>query len=105
MLQLNNNVGTDSTGDLPKRLWTQLRHLSHMDRKNRSQIYVGNAAVGVQGDSIVWAVNASSIPCFVVPTSRNLAVASPGVNKIGRVGYANVRQRRLPARGTSRCPK
>jgi hypothetical protein len=31
MLQLNNNVGTDSTGDLPKRLWTQLRHLSHMD--------------------------------------------------------------------------
>jgi hypothetical protein len=43
------NVGADSTGDLPKRLWTQLRHLSHMDRKNRSQIDVGNAAAGGTG--------------------------------------------------------
>jgi hypothetical protein len=41
---------------------------------------------------MVWAADASSIPNFVVPTSRNLAVASPGVNKIDRLGYANVRQ-------------
>jgi hypothetical protein len=45
----NKNVGTGSTGDIPKRFWTQLRHLSHIDRKNRSQIVVGNAAAGGTG--------------------------------------------------------
>jgi hypothetical protein len=47
---------------------------------------------GVQGDSMEWAADASSIPCLAVPTSRNLAVASPGVNEFGQPGYANVRQ-------------
>jgi hypothetical protein len=50
MVQLKiKDVETNSTGDLPKRLWTQLRHLSHMDCKNRSQIDVGNAAAGGTG--------------------------------------------------------
>jgi hypothetical protein len=38
---------------------------------------------------------------IAVPTSRNLAVASPSVNKIGCLGYANVRQKRLLSLGTS----
>ncbi len=47
-----------------------------------------------------WAADASSITCLAVPTSRNLAVASPGVNKFGCLGYANVRQKWLPSLGT-----
>src|ERR1700722_10281933 len=50
---------------------------------------------------MVWADDASSITCLAVPTSRNLAVASPSVNKIGCLGYANVRQKRLLSLGTS----
>jgi hypothetical protein len=50
---------------------------------------------------MVWADDASSITCLAVPTSRNLAVASPGVNKFSWLGYANVRQKRLPSPGTS----
>jgi hypothetical protein len=48
-----------------------------------------------------WAADASSITCLAVPTSRNLAVASPGVNKFSWLEYANVRQKRLPSLGTS----
>ena len=54
---------------------------------------------------MVWAADASSIPCLAVPTSRNLAVASPGVNKFGWLGYANVRQKRLPSHGTHAVTK
>jgi hypothetical protein len=54
---------------------------------------------------MVWADDASSITCLAVPTSRNLAVASPGVNKFGGSGYANVRQKRLPSLGTSSLGK
>jgi hypothetical protein len=60
---------------------------------------------GVQGDSMECAADASSIPCLAVPTSRNLAVTSPGVNEFGRPGYANVRQWRLPPHSTYGCPK
>ncbi len=50
---------------------------------------------------MVWAADASSITCLMVPTSRNLAVAPRGVNKFGCLEYANVRQKRLPSLGTS----
>jgi hypothetical protein len=49
---------------------------------------------------MVWADDASSITCLAVPTSRNLAVASPGVNKFSCLGYANVCQKGLPPLGT-----
>ncbi len=83
-----------------KPLWTQLRHLSPMDRKNQKLNHVAKAAVGGTGLSMVWAANASSITSLVVPTSRNLAGAPPGVNKFSGMGYANVRQKRLPSLGT-----
>ncbi len=51
---------------------------------------------------MVWAANASSITSLVVPTSRNLALAPPGVNKFSGLGYANVRQKWLPFLGTRR---
>jgi hypothetical protein len=54
---------------------------------------------------MVWADDASSITCLAVPTSRNLAVASPGVNKFNCLGYANVRQKWLPSLGTCVSPE
>jgi hypothetical protein len=50
-------------------LWTQLRHLSHIDRKEEAKSSVGKAAAGgIQGVSTAWAVNASSVTYFSLPT-------------------------------------
>jgi hypothetical protein len=50
---------------------------------------------------MVWADDASSITRHAMPTPRNLAVASPGVNKFRGLEYAKVRQKWLPSLGTS----
>jgi hypothetical protein len=50
---------------------------------------------------MVWADDAASITCLAVPTPRNLAGATPGVNKFGWLEYAKVRQKWLPSLGTS----
>jgi hypothetical protein len=82
-------------------LWTQLRHLSHIDRKREAKSSVGKAAArGVQGVSTAWAVNASSVTYFSLPTFRNLAGMPPSVNHLGGLGCSDGLHRRLPGLGT-----
>jgi hypothetical protein len=83
-------------------LWTQLRHLSHIDCKQEAKSSVGKAAAGgVQGVSTAWAVNATSVTYFSLPTSRNLAGMPPSVNHLGEPQYADGLHRRLLGLGTS----
>jgi hypothetical protein len=98
--------GLGSTADSPQgTLDPASPSQSHGLQIPESESHVVKAAAGVQGYSMVWADDASSITRLAVPTSRNLAVASPGVNKFSWLGYANVRQKRLPSPGTSvSCP-
>jgi hypothetical protein len=87
-------------------LWTQLRHLSHIDCKQEAKSSVGKAAArGVQGVSTVWAVNASSVTNSSLPTLRNLAVMPPDVNHLDALEDANGRRRWLPQMGTFGAPK
>ena len=82
-------------------LWTQLRHLSHIDRKEEAKSSVGKAAAGgIQGVSTAWAVNASSVTYFSLPTLRNLAGMPPSVNHLDEPGCADGLYRWLPGLGT-----
>jgi hypothetical protein len=82
-------------------LWTQLRHLSHIDRKEEAKSSVGKAAAGgIQGVSTAWAVNASSVTYFSLPTLRNLACMPPSVNHLDELGCADGLHSWLPGLGT-----
>jgi hypothetical protein len=84
--------------------WTQLRHLSHIDCKTEAKPRVGKPLQGgVQGYSTGWAVDASSVTYFSLPTFRNLAGPPPCVNYLVREEYANRLQSVVTCAGYLRC--
>jgi hypothetical protein len=81
-------------------LWTQLRHLSHMDRKTKaksgrkSRCKGGYRAFRRPGRSTPHPSHTS------LPTIRNLAGMPRGVNHLGKLGGANWLDSWLPGVGT-----
>src|ERR1700748_1838104 len=68
-------------------VWTQLRHLSHIDCKTGSQIECRKGRCrGDTGRFDGLAVNTSSVTNFSLPTLRNLAGMPLAVNPFGCVG-------------------
>jgi hypothetical protein len=69
--------------------------------KQEAKPSVGKAAArGVQGVSTAWAVNASSVTYFSMPTLHNLACMPLGVNHLDGLEHANRLHRWLPGLGT-----
>ncbi|MDX6457415.1 MAG: hypothetical protein QOE55_1112 [Acidobacteriaceae bacterium] len=74
---------------------------SHRLQKQEAKSTVGKAAArGVQGVSTAWAVNASSVTYFSMPTLHNLACMPLGVNHLDGLKHANRLHRWLPGLGT-----
>src|SRR5271156_3348307 len=77
---------------------------SQSHRPQTTSLSVGKAlARGGTGPSDGWAVDATSVTYFTLPTSPNLAGMPPVVNHLGETECADGVHRRLPGPGTFRA--